>query len=79
MTQYECIWYNGDSDPEGYELLDFDPNDFISNELGKHQKEKIEAEAWEQLKIKYGFEETERDKVLKTLYLLPVDSLVRLG
>ena len=77
MNRYECVWYNGNSNPTGYELLEFDPNKFLKGKLGKKAVEKVKNKAWNILRKKYQL--TDKLKMLETLYLLPVDALVRLG
>ena len=77
MKTYECVFYNGWGDEGNYELLDFDPNRYLKGKLGKKAVEKVKDKAWSILRKKYKL--TDKLKMLETLYLLPVDSLVRLG
>lgn len=61
----ECLWYNGEVG--SYELLEFNPKGLT--------KEQIISKATELLKKKYGFDETEMQKALETLYLIETDDL----
>ena len=69
IEKLECVWYNGETGM--YELLEIDPNELTLTE--------VKTKAWEWLQQTFCFEDDDERKVVESLYLLPVWSLIRLG
>ena len=67
IKQTEVLFYNGNSEPAGYELLDIDTTDLT--------KEQIKKEVEKLMKDKYGLK---WDNYSDVIYLLDIEALERL-